>query len=540
MRSFAKVLSFSSILLLGCSTGSTRQSIDFQDLPFATLLEKAKGEGKQVLLEFYTKTCCPLNDLHEFVFGDPEAIDFVNAHFISARLDADSKAGKELLQRYGLWHRFPAVLIADANGEEIDRIYGVYPRNHYLAKLKDFARNKNSFGELAEKAKSHPEDYDLTYQLAEAYNERNRLAEAAACYEKLVRHQTYAQNDGIGVSLFLAYVCLFDSAKARATLDKALMTKPSSRWLLELKKNLRSNKFSFKRSSLGDLAAKDSAYAKYLLHSATRAKFDHSNRAAAEKQCGVSWEAPQPLTESDFGPLVRNHVNWMALRSDGRQKRFNEPEISFITGGGMTWWSETDIGIIATAMMAREHGIKTLLKPHIELSDGKWRVDIEMQSEEGWQQWFENYGQFILHHAKLAEKYGLEALAIGTELNKTVHRRADWEKLIRKIRAVYNGKLTFAANWHQEFEAIEFWDKLDFIGIQAYFPLTETESPSLAELKRGWQPFLERIKRLHEKFRRPVNIYGVGLPKHQRCSSRSLALAGAVSEKTQGRHASAG
>ena len=45
-----------------------------------------------------------------------------------------------------------------------------------------------------------------------------------------------------------------------------------------------------------------------------------------------------------------------------------------------------------------------------------------------------------------------------------------WRKLIRKTRSLYQGQLTYAANFDQYHE-VSFWDALDFMGVNAYFSL---------------------------------------------------------------------
>lgn len=50
-------------------------------------------------------------------------------------------------------------------------------------------------------------------------------------------------------------------------------------------------------------------------------------------------------------------------------------------------------------------------------------------------------------------------------------------RLIRQIRRVYHGPLTYAANWSGEYKQIRFWDALDYVGIQAYFPLRHGRQP---------------------------------------------------------------
>ena len=39
-----------------------------------------------------------------------------------------------------------------------------------------------------------------------------------------------------------------------------------------------------------------------------------------------------------------------------------------------------------------------------------------------------------------------------------------------------------------------FWEKLDFVGIDAYFPLTEKNDPTTEELIAGWQRHAEEIE----------------------------------------------
>ncbi|MFT6963193.1 MAG: hypothetical protein ACJAWV_002927 [Flammeovirgaceae bacterium] len=75
------------------------------------------------------------------------------------------------------------------------------------------------------------------------------------------------------------------------------------------------------------------------------------------------------------------------------------------------------------------------------------------------------------------------------------HRRelilAHWHQLIAKTRKLYSGKLTYAANF-DNYQNIAFWDKLDFIGINAYFKLREYEAQQTnrgkyRDLLAGWR-----------------------------------------------------
>lgn len=243
--------------------------------------------------------------------------------------------------------------------------------------------------------------------------------------------------------------------------------------------------------------------------------------SAMEKQRGVNWVAgPRPVSVEDFQPLLDAHVDWIVQTPFAWQGRHDSPDLRLITEGVM--WGETDGGIETTARLARQRGIKTLLKPHVWVTErGVSVIDIAMKSETDWQRWFENYRAFILHYVRLAEQLGIEALCIGTELQGTTKLHdAEWRKLIKDIRTSYQGRLTYAANWYKEFEEVEFWSELDFIGVQAYFPLAHKDNPSLEELNRGWLPHLAAIEKVQKLYRKPVLFTEIGYRSIPGCAQK--------------------
>ncbi|GAA3935991.1 glycoside hydrolase family 113 [Hymenobacter algoricola] len=247
----------------------------------------------------------------------------------------------------------------------------------------------------------------------------------------------------------------------------------------------------------------------HLVPAATFASRSAAELAADGRFRGVSWVAADSAASADLTPLLRAHVTWIAQTPFGWQAGAAVPVVQLHTQrrpGRHGYWGESDYGLTQTAQQARRQGIRTLLKPHLWLRGpgGTWPGDIQMQSAADWQAWFASYTMFILHYAQLAEAEQMEALCIGTELEKTVGHEAEWRALIRQVRRVYHGPLTYAANWSGEFEQIRFWDALDFIGIQAYFPLSKANSPGRAELLANWQPHLQAIERVQQKFRKPV------------------------------------
>lgn len=201
------------------------------------------------------------------------------------------------------------------------------------------------------------------------------------------------------------------------------------------------------------------------------------------------------------------YVDWIALNPFAYQKMAADPGLYFGD-------DPPDAHITHAVREAHRLGMKVMLKPHIwlrERSDVSWRGTIGMASEEKWRLWFDNYERFILHYAALAEREGVDIYCIGVELARTMkEREADWRALIDKVRGVYSGPLTYAANWHGEYDEIGIWDALDYVGINAFFPLGEESVPSLEQLRQGAGLVADRVEQLHLATGKPVLFTEVG------------------------------
>ncbi|MDA9262412.1 glycoside hydrolase, partial [bacterium] len=160
---------------------------------------------------------------------------------------------------------------------------------------------------------------------------------------------------------------------------------------------------------------------------------------------------------------------------------------------GWQWHGEKRQGTIESIALAKSRGLKVFLKPHIWLHDG-WVGDLEFTSEADWLNFEKTYSKYILDFANIADSMNVEAYAVGVELKKSVVQRASyWNKLIDSVKTVYSGKLTYAANW-DNYEFVTFWNKLDYIGIDAYFPVSVEQTPSFESCYSGWEADFQKIK----------------------------------------------
>lgn len=167
----------------------------------------------------------------------------------------------------------------------------------------------------------------------------------------------------------------------------------------------------------------------------------------------------------------------------------------------------SDEAIIHVIRKVHELGMKVMLKLHLDLldkADGSWRGEIGGVKEADWDAWFRKYAEYVMYYADIAEKEKVEMICIGTELCTTATVKGYlWRDLIKKVRGKYTGKLTYAAHWDRYLD-IRFWDLLDYVGINAYFPLTEKIAPTYDELKEGWANWVSEIDQFQEQIGKPI------------------------------------
>ena len=195
--------------------------------------------------------------------------------------------------------------------------------------------------------------------------------------------------------------------------------------------------------------------------------------------------------------------------------------------------SETDVGVIHTARRARERGMTVLWKPHLWIGHHSWPGDVAMTSESDWRAWFRVYRRYILHHAVLAEHAGADWFAVGVELGQTVHREAEWRHLIRCVRQVFSGRVTYAGNWWGDYDKVTFWDALDAVGVDAYFPLAHAADADEAALRSGARQTASKLRAAAERWNRPVLITEVGFAARRGAWQSPHEEGGVLSESDQ-------
>ena len=223
----------------------------------------------------------------------------------------------------------------------------------------------------------------------------------------------------------------------------------------------------------------------------------------SEKINGVSFVASRDtLQQKHIIPLLEIHADYAAIMPFGFVRDKNHPELHF--NSERQWFGERYEGVKQYIELLRENEIKVMLKPHIWIWRGVFTGDMKMDSEADWVLFENSYEEFILLYAQLAEETHADLLCIGTELFNFVDQRPDfWKQLIKKVRATYTGKITYAENW-DKVDRVAIWEDLDFIGADAYFPVSEAQTPTIEDALAGWKPHKKLLASLSKQYSKPV------------------------------------
>ena len=232
---------------------------------------------------------------------------------------------------------------------------------------------------------------------------------------------------------------------------------------------------------------------------------------------GVSWwmsEGRQDHGAASFRRLASLGVTWVSLHTwDPLQRGLDDPV--FADAGRRHGFRD----LAALVASAHAAGLRVMVKPHLEMggaafASGEYQQHnrIAMRSRRDWQRWFESYRGYILPFAREAQQAGADMFCVGRELDLSVAaREADWRDVVARVRTEFRGPLTYSANF-DTWQRIGFWDALDFIGVSAYFPLSERADPPLPELEAGWEQALAPLAAAARRWGRPVLLTEAGFP----------------------------
>jgi hypothetical protein len=228
-----------------------------------------------------------------------------------------------------------------------------------------------------------------------------------------------------------------------------------------------------------------------------------------------------PATDQSLKNLAATGANWISVTVVVGQETIASTTIFRDSPA-----TATDAELLRVINLAHGLGMRVMLFPSLILSndpDHWWgQIGTAFTIEDQWQEWFASYQECINHYATFAQDAGVDMLSIGRELGGVTHRVDDWRRVIQEVRQQFQGPITYSSLSssrgintkfpHGEENRIEWWDALDYIGVSAYYGLTDKNDPTVAEIKAAWtdRGHIAILENLTNRFNKPILFTEIG------------------------------
>ena len=286
---------------------------------------------------------------------------------------------------------------------------------------------------------------------------------------------------------------------------------------------------------------------------------------AAPMRMGVHVE-PERFGDDD---AVRGHGSPAVRASLTRAQSLGLDAITvsayrYVDGGPPAYWGQAhgpsapipDAALWRTLEVARELGLRTSLRSHsLRGPSTTWNTWMPLAGLDAWTEEFEHLERVVEHHALLAELAGCELLCIAGGLRNATdadperpgRREVDlpvcnlklerWERIIAVARQAFDGGLTYAADDIPELLNVQFWDRLDYVGVDLYEPLGDPNDPDRRlgrqALERRFGVALDRLAIQGARVGKPVLVTEVGFPSASASRLDPTWIAGTAAPEEQ-------
>ena len=200
-------------------------------------------------------------------------------------------------------------------------------------------------------------------------------------------------------------------------------------------------------------------------------------------------------------------ANTMIIVTPMFQKRADSSRVRTIRA-----YCPTDDQLGAMVRRAKVHGLYTILMPIVLIEnpgEKDWRGLIR---PDDWDDWWTSYEREFDRFTALAVAHDVDMLCVGSELNSTEEQIDRWIHHVDRIRATYDGRLTYSANWDR-YHKVRLWPLVDAMSVSAYFEL-ERNRPGAPEkdLVRAWAPIRRDLLAAAKEWDKPLLLSEIGYP----------------------------
>lgn len=242
---------------------------------------------------------------------------------------------------------------------------------------------------------------------------------------------------------------------------------------------------------------------------------------SAQKIKGVSLvshklEKP-PYSCSD---IMKLGANWIAITPFAIMQS-GSTDVAY--NSVINWYGDRKEGLTNQIRTAKKQGLKVCVKPHLYVKGEGWPGAYN-PGKSHWKTWEANYSKYIFFLAEIAERESVDLFLVGTECKTSVKERPQfWFDLIKNVREKYSGSVSYASNW-DNYDNVPFWNQLDLISIDAYFPLSNKKTPGAEEIERAWGKLIPQLRNFSNQNDKPIIFTEYGYRSTDNCAFQQWVI----------------
>lgn len=210
----------------------------------------------------------------------------------------------------------------------------------------------------------------------------------------------------------------------------------------------------------------------------------------------------------DYGDLISEikatGAEWISLNMKVYQTN-NYSDSIHIPPTNSDYWKQLEKSI----QQAKAANLKICLFPIVlmtDAEDGHWRGTFDPCSEKNWYASYHYLYDLMFENLTMQD---IDLLSIGSEFVSLQGDTKRWTDFIKTIKKRYKGQITYSANW-DAIGTVEFYKELDYLGISAYFSLTDKTDPTQEELIEVWAGIKDSIKTIQKRIQTPIIFTELG------------------------------
>lgn len=149
----------------------------FRALGFEAARQVAAAERKPLLVSVSAQWCSACKELEMKSLSRGAVRAFLRERFVAIQVDGERGEGPDLVKRYHVVG-YPTVLVLDAQGREIDRVFDALPEPLFVKTLASYLDGTGTVAELERRLAAQPKDLALRFEVGSRYAVRGSKARA--------------------------------------------------------------------------------------------------------------------------------------------------------------------------------------------------------------------------------------------------------------------------------------------------------------------------------------------------------------------------